>query len=140
MVEKPTHLLSDEVDENGHPFVLSNNGSTTFGVITEDTGLPPAPIKLSEGFQNEDKKGYGFLHIEANHGEQIKKMGFSSVEDFVSFVATNYEKDNIRIGKRRENGRSTYLIQVTDKHDNTLFIELSRDGCPVLNLVDSFVC
>lgn len=79
VVEKPTHLLSDEVDENGHPFVLSNNGSTTFGVITEDTGLPPVPIKLSEGFQNKDKKGYGFLHIEANHGEQIKKMGFSSV-------------------------------------------------------------
>ena len=27
-----------------------------------------------------------------------------------------------------ENGKTTYLIQVTDEHDNTLFIEMSRDG------------
>ena len=68
------------------------------------------------------------MHIEANHGEEIRKAGFSSVNDFVSFIAHNYDKDNIRVGKRRHNGNITYLLQVTDSHDNTLFIEMSRDG------------
>ena len=74
-------------------------------------------------------RGYGLVHIEANHGEQIRDAGFKSVEEFVSFVAKNYEEDNIRVGKRSDHiGTTTYLIQVTDEHDNTLFIELSRDG------------
>ncbi|MGN0233919.1 MAG: hypothetical protein ACI4B5_05810 [Bacteroidaceae bacterium] len=117
-----------EVDENGKPFVVSPNGTTTFGEITDDTGLPAAPIKLSEGFQDEDGKGYGLAHIETNHGEQIRNSGFTSVEEFVAFVAQNYDKSNIRVGKRRDNGSTTYLLQAQDDHDNTLFIEMSRDG------------
>ena len=35
-----------ERDENGQPFVVSSDGTTTFGEITEDTGLTAAPIKL----------------------------------------------------------------------------------------------
>lgn len=46
----------------------------------------------------------------------------------MSFVAHNYDEDNIRVGKRRINGNTTYLIQVSDEHDNTLFIEMSRDN------------
>jgi hypothetical protein len=118
-----------ERDENGQPFVVSSDGTTTFGEITEDTGLTAAPIKLSEGFQDANTgKGYGLVHIEANHGEQIRQAGFTSVKEFVSFVATHYDTDNIRVGKRRDDGSDTFLIQVTDTHDNTLFIELSKDG------------
>ena len=119
---------SEEVDENGIPFVKAADGTTVFGEIREDSGLQPAPIRLSEGFQDADGKGYGLAHIEANHGEQIRDAGFASVEDFVAFVAKNYDEDNIRVGKRRDNGNTTYLIQVQDEHDNTLFIEMSRDG------------
>lgn len=119
---------SQEVDENGHPFVVSANGTTTFGEIRDESGLPAAPIKLSQGVQGKDGKGYGLVHIEANHGEQIRNVGFNSVEEFVSYVAENYDEENIRVGKRRYNGSSTFLIQVVDSHDNTLFIELSRDG------------
>lgn len=122
------YLLSDEVDENGRPFVLNSNGEIVFGEIGEDTGLTPAPILLSEGYQDENGKGYGLAHIEANHGEQIRNAGFSSVEEFVSFVAQNYDEDNIRVGKRRAGGSTTYLLQVTDTHDNTLFIEMSKNG------------
>ena len=120
--------LSDEIDDNGRQFVISPSGNTVFGEIREDSGLTPAPIKLSEGVQGEDGKGYGLAHIDANHGAQIRKAGFASVEDFVSYVAKNYDEGNIRVGKRRDNGSPTFLIQVTDKHDNTLFIELSKDG------------
>ena len=44
-----TNSDQSEVDENGRPFVKASDGSTVFGEITEDTGLTPAPIKLSEG-------------------------------------------------------------------------------------------
>ena len=117
-----------ERDENGLPFVKASDGTEVFGEIHEESGLPGAPIKLSEGFQDETGKGYGLAHIEANHGEQIRNAGFPSVIDFVSFVATNYDEGNIRVGKRRYDGSTTYLLQVTDEHDNTLFVELSKDG------------
>ena len=38
-----------EQDDNGHPFVVSSDETTTKGEITENTGLAAAPIKLSEG-------------------------------------------------------------------------------------------
>lgn len=122
-----TNSDQSEVDENGRPFVKASDGNTVFGEITEDTGLTPAPIKLSEGYQDGNGKGYGRAHIEANHGKQIKKAGFSSVEGFVSYVAKNYNRNNILVGKRRNNGQPTFLIQVSDQHDNTLFVELSGD-------------
>lgn len=118
-----------EVDEHGVPFVKTADGTTVFGEITGDSGLPAAPIKLSTGFQdNTTQKGYGLIHIEANHGKQIREVGFNSVEEFVSYVAKNYDPDNIRVGKRREDGNGTFLIQVVDRYENTLYIELSKDG------------
>ena len=120
--------LSEEKDENGNSFVVSSDGTTTFGEVRDKSGLPAAPIKLGVGYQDKNGSGYGLTHIEANHGAQIKKEGFASVEDFVSYVAKNYDENNIKVGKRRTGGSITYLLQVTGKHDNTLFIELSRDG------------
>ena len=120
--------LSEEKDENGNSFVVSSDGTTTFGEVRDKSGLPAAPIKLSVGYQDKNGSGYGLTHIEANHGAQIKKEGFASVEDFVSYVAKNYDENNIKVGKRRTGGSITYLLQVTGKHDNTLFIELSRGG------------
>ena len=120
--------LSEEKDENGNSFVVSSDGTTTFCEVRDKSGLPAAPIKLSVGYQDKNGSGYGLTHIEANHGAQIKKEGFASVEDFVSYVAKNYDENNIKVGKRRTGGSITYLLQVTGKHDNTLFIELSRDG------------
>ena len=114
-----------ERDENGQPFVVSSDGTTTFGEITEDTGLIVAPIKLSEGVADEMGNGYGLRHIEARHGDQIRKAGFSSVEEFIEQVAKNY--DVIKEGSDR-NGNKTYRLLLTDKHNNTLMIELSKDG------------
>ena len=34
----------EEIDENGHPFVVSSDGTTSFGEIREESGLPAAPI------------------------------------------------------------------------------------------------
>ena len=123
--------LSDEVDGNGHRFVVSSNGTTAFGEIREDSGLTPAPIKLSEGFNNTDENGnnigYGRQHIEANHGDEIRNAGYSSVDRFVEDVTRNYNE--IRIGRDRKNNKTYMLLELHDeKHKRTLYVELSHDG------------
>lgn len=121
------YQLSDEVDENGRQFVLTNSGELEFGVIGEDTGLTAAPILLSEGIITNPatNDGYGLVHIEARHGDEIRRAGYASVIDFIEEVAKNYEV--IREGKNRD-GIQTYMLQLTDKHNNTLMVELSGDG------------
>lgn len=121
--------LSNEINEFGVPFIESSDGTTVFGVLTDDSGLSPAPIKLSLGENATDKNGtnhgYGLLHIEAGHGDQIRAAGYSSIKDFVEDVARNY--DTIREGGIVANNQ-TYLLELSDEHNNTLFIQLSRDG------------
>lgn len=121
------YKLSDEVDENGHPFVLTSAGEVAFGKIGKETGLAPAPILLSEGVITNSKTnaGYGLVHIEARHGEQIRNAGYPSVVAFVEEVAKHY--DVIREGINRS-GEQTYMLQLTDRHNNTLMVELSGDG------------
>ena len=125
--QKLKYKVSDEIDENGIPFVLSPSGDVEFGRITADTGLQEAPILLSEGMitDPETNAGYGLIHIEARHGDQIRNAGYGSVLDFISEVARNY--DIIREGKDRD-GNQTFVLQLTDKHNNTLMVELSGDG------------
>lgn len=120
-----------EVDENGHLFVKSSDGTTTFGYIKADSGLTPAPIKLSEGFNNKDEKGnnigYGRVHIDEGHGEQIREAGYASIEEFVEKVARDYKE--IRIGRDRKSNQTYMLLELHDeKHNATLYVELSRNG------------
>ena len=85
--------LSTEKDENGKLFVISKDGTTTFGRMESDSGLADVPIKLSEGIITNPvtKEGYGLVHIEARHGIQIRNAGYPTVVDFVEEVAKNYE-------------------------------------------------
>lgn len=121
--------LSEEKDTFGKPFVKASDGSTTFGHLDEESGLPSLPIKLSLGENHTDEKGvnhgYGLLHINAGHGEQILNAGYSSIEEFVENVARNYT--DVREGAIVADNQ-TYLLEVSDEHNNTLFIQLSRDG------------
>ena len=119
------------VDDNGHPFILSSDGTSVFGEITEDSGLTAAPIRLSEGFNNTDERGnnigYGLLHIQAGHGKQILEAGYPSVERFVEDVCRNYKE--IRIGRNRKSNQTYMLLELHDeKHKRTLYVELSHDG------------
>ena len=122
---------AEDVDNNGHRFITSSNGNTIFGQITEDSGLTAAPIKLSEGFNVVDEKGnnhgYGLLHIEAGHGQQILEAGYASVQDFVEDVTKNYQE--IRIARSRKGNETYMLLELHDeKHKRTLYVELSNDG------------
>ncbi len=114
--------ISDEVDEDGSPFVKTSTGTTVFGEIKKGCGLTPAPIKLSLG-----NSKYGLIHLEKRHGDQIRGAGFDTVEEFVEFVCKNYKQ--IKQGENslgEQNG--IYLIQIEDEHNNTLYIELSTNG------------
>lgn len=117
--------LSGELDQNNTPFILSPNGQIDFGQITEAHHLPAAPIRLSMGDTTN-----GYIHINRRHGKQIQKAGFDSIETFVDYVVNNFTRikegasyDNANGGKN-----NTYLIQLQDGHNNTLFVQLSRDG------------
>ena len=73
---------------------MLSDGTTDFGEITAETGLTPAPIRLKEGEAPNKKagKGYGLLHIEARHGDEIRRAGFTSVQEFVEYVAKKYNR------------------------------------------------
>lgn len=122
-------LSESEKDEYGKPLVKASDGTTVFGKIDSESGLTAAPIRLSLGENRKDpdgsNHGYGLLHIEAGHGEQIRNAGFASVEEFVENVAHNYT--SIKEGAMIHD-KQTYLLEVSDKHNNTLFVQLSRDG------------
>lgn len=123
------NLSVEETDEFGKPLVLAKDGTTTFGIIDRQSGLTEAPIHLSLGENTIDEKGknrgYGLLHIEAEHGEQIRNAGYESVESFIEEVAKNYTdiREGAKIGENQ-----TYLLEVADERNNTLFIQLSKDG------------
>ncbi|MCD8266020.1 MAG: hypothetical protein LUC33_02590, partial [Prevotellaceae bacterium] len=122
-------VTAEEKDENGMPFVRSSDGSTVFGEIGEESGLPAGPIKLSEGriTNPATNAGYGRVHIDARHGDEIRAAGFGSVEEFVDYVSKNWTR--IVEGNQRA-GKKTYLLEVSadDKHNDTLMVELSRDS------------
>ena len=117
--------LSGELDQNNSPFILSPNGQIDFGQITEAHHLPAAPIRLSMGDMTN-----GYIHINRRHGKQIQKAGFDSIEAFVDYVVNNFTR--IKEGASYENAsggkNNTYLIQLQDGHNKTLFVQLSRDG------------
>jgi homoserine O-succinyltransferase len=114
-----------ELDDNDIPFI-SINGGIDLGTIRAETGLTEAPIRLSEGVEYSNGKGYGIAHIEKEHGVQIRNAGYSSIEEFVAKIASSYT--TIRRGNERGE-HETYLLEVTDEHNNTLFVELSsNDG------------
>lgn len=127
--EITANLSEEETDEYGKPLVLAKDGTTVFGFIDFESGLTEAPIRLSLGENSKDKKGvnhgYGLMHIEAGHGDQIRNAGYETVEEFVEDVAKNYTEitEGAKIGDNQ-----TYLLEVPDKHNNTLFVQLSKDG------------
>ena len=116
---------SQELDQNNSPFILAPDGGIDFGEILPIHHLPAAPIRLSEG----DAEN-GYIHINNRHGKEIQKQGFNSIEEFVKFVVDNFTRIQEGSAYENETGgqNQTYLVQLQDKHNNTLFIQLSRDG------------
>ena len=93
------------VDENGSPFVLNSKGSINFGYITEE-------------MKNDS---YGLNHMIKNHYDQLSECGFSDVSSFVEFVSQNFNTI-------KEGHTGTYLLEVNEVRNHTLFIALSKSS------------
>ena len=105
-------------------FVAAPGGGIDFGEIRSDIAKSirrqPGKIRLPIGEHRKDGTGYGLLHIEANHGKQIRNAGFNSVEAFVSHVATKF--DEIIQARGRQ-----LLVVVDGGRQDVMFIQLEPD-------------
>lgn len=76
-------------------FIVKPDGSIDFGEITQEIAdksngiVTPAKIRLQVGF-DQNGRGYGLVHIKKRES-QLKKLGYSSAEQFVSDIAQNFD-------------------------------------------------
>ncbi|MDI9333801.1 MAG: hypothetical protein QM533_05435 [Cytophagales bacterium] len=74
-------------------FILAPNESFDFGEITpamaQTMRRQAGKIRLQTGIQHSNGTGFGLLHIEANHGKQIRALGYADVQSFVFDIASN---------------------------------------------------
>ena len=108
-------------------FVTLPNGEKDFGHFPQ-TGLRDfrlmraAPIRLQRGVHS-ISGGYGFIHIERNHGDDIRSAGYGSVQEFVWDLVNNFNE--IWEGKQK-----SFLLLKNNGTDSRPagFIELERNG------------
>ncbi|MBZ9754033.1 hypothetical protein LB524_01935 [Mesorhizobium sp. ESP6-5] len=99
-----------------HRHVVSLNDVRDLGFITEEmaalAGCKSGPIRVLEGLQAPNGKGFGLTHIEANgpRGRQLDGLGFNSALEFVAYIAANFT-----IVSTQANGRLLLLSEC--KHD-----------------------
>ena len=76
--------------------------------------LPAAPIRVAEGDES-----YGLAHMEKNHSDQLSECGFTEVTAFVEYVTNHFTTI-------KEGHSESYLLEVNEDKNHTLFISLSR--------------
>jgi len=113
---------ANEAATDPDAFIKTKDGEMDFGEITPEmakaAGRQAGKIRLQEGIQNPDGTGYGLAHIEANHGKQIRALGFSDAVDFVQNLAGNFSE----IWKAKS---GQLLVTVNDGRKDVMFIQLS---------------
>lgn len=92
------HMQSGKVvhvreHDDSRQAVIAPSGRDSFGSIQGEIAMaakiPPGPIKLFKGAQFAEHSGFGKLHIEEQHGDEIRKAGYKGPEDFVADVIRN---------------------------------------------------
>ena len=109
-------------------FVKAPDGSVNFGEITEGIGKKIKSSSRSYSLASRcpepgTRTGYGLAHIEANHGEHIRKAGFESVESFVAHVAKDFSQIWQVSGRQ-------LLIAVRSARQDMMYVQLepTEDG------------
>ncbi|WP_415127984.1 hypothetical protein [Paracoccus sp. (in: a-proteobacteria)] len=114
-------------------FVKSPNGSYDFGEIDRDVaailGRQSGPLRLRRGDETS-----GLIHIESRHGDQIRKMGFPSVEEFVQTIAHGFTAVYGREGRALDlvldNGDRGMMIVQLEPHASGDFYDI-RTATPI---------
>jgi hypothetical protein len=82
--------------DDAEAFVLSPNGTETFGLLTAEVAgagrVRPGEIKLQRGLPS--AAGFGLRHVETNEGriKSIRHLGYAGFVAFASDVARNYDR------------------------------------------------
>jgi len=104
--------------------VTAPNGRDNFGMLHGEaaigSGLPPLPIRLLQGKQVSDHHGFGLSHIKEQHGEELRKAGYKSEEEFVADVVQNFNAI-YKVGPNR------YALVADGKNQRVHIVEMSRD-------------
>lgn len=87
--EKPAgSVRGDQGTKDAAAFIDAPGGGIDFGEISPEAaeviGRQPGKIRLQQGDDS-----FGLTHIEGRHGDQIRALGYSSVEAFVSDVVNS---------------------------------------------------
>lgn len=114
-------------------FVRAPNGSFSFGEISPEIatalGRQAGVIRLRRGDEN-----CGLIHIERRHGDDIRRMGFTSIEDFVQVVARDFTAVYGRPGRALDlvldGGERGMLIVQLEPHPSGDFYDI-RTATPI---------
>lgn len=109
-------------------FIPNPDGGLDYGEVTPAMGKAmrrqAGAIRLQRGVQNADGTGHGLAHIEANHGKQIRALGFNDVPAFVSHVASGIQQ------VWQVPGNSQLLVTTVNGRKDLMYIrlEMTREG------------
>jgi hypothetical protein len=109
-------------------FIPNPDGGLDYGEVTPAMGKAmrrqAGAIRLQRGVQNADGTGHGLAHIEANHGKQIRALGFNDVPAFVSHVASGIQQ------VWQVPGNSQLLVTTVNGRKDVMYIqlEMTREG------------
>ncbi|MUG90131.1 hypothetical protein [Bombella sp. ESL0385] len=110
-------------------------------------GAPAWPIVLGDGVHTvkingkgqDIGGGHGRLHISARHGEELKKRGFASIDDFVKRAIA--DANQVRLD---EGNGSFFTVKMGDKqgskhkHPTTVLHLIKKDGYYRVGTADEF--
>lgn len=120
-------------------FIITPSGSKEFGKISKEISektngqVAVGEIRLQVGFDNEGK-GFGLIHVN-KHIQEIKKLGYGSVEEYISDIATNFNK--IYISER--NNQRMILVRTNSKLNSMpVDLELSSNEDNFYTVVSAY--
>jgi hypothetical protein len=125
--EQP-HYTPAPSGKRSEAYVTLPNGSIDFAQFPEVTlndgrKMKAAPVRLQRGNDNMGLNGSGYEHIEKAHGDEIRKAGYASAQEFVWDLVNSF--DAIWQGE----GASVLIVKNDGtNHKPVGFIELTRDG------------
>lgn len=123
LIERKVDAKAEQSDSDPNSFVPAPDGSIDYGEITPEMAKAMrrqgGKIRLQQGVQNSDGTGYGLTHIESNHGDQIRGLGYKDIPSFVTDAVRNFDE----IWKPKIT--SQIVAIVSDKKGRAIYLQLS---------------
>jgi hypothetical protein len=126
-----TDGFSPHLDDQFAPVPPDLGGGTDFGIIAKEIAdllqIQSLPIRLVHGSHRGPNNGHGIRHILASHDEEMSRVDYWSVQDFVYGVATTFDS----VYRDDRDPERLILARRADAelpHHRILVIELHKSG------------